>query len=261
MTRSTNRFRNIALALGLMSATMLGGVETANARELVISEPASATQAYTRTAIKKMVIEEAERFGVPVSVALALAKVSSDFQANARSSAGARGVMQITPETASDEHGVSAYELDNPRLNIQLGLDQLNRYHELLGDWRLAVGAYHSGVDNAGRPFPASLRFMESVMDWSARYAAQGEVWGKLELAERDWLAPQPRPTATIPVARYEEPPHRYPHTRVVVHRDQRKLDDFDGIEARRLAAQHWLDDFGPRSNARPRGFNGAHIQ
>jgi len=261
MTSSTLRIRRIALTIGLLSATMLGGMERAGARELPANEPVASAPASTRTEVKKMVIEEAERFGVPLAVAMALAKVSSDFQANARSSTGARGVMQISPETASAEHGVAAYELDNPRLNIQLGLDRLNRYHALLGDWRLAVGAYHSGVDSDGRPRPASLRFMESVMDWSARYAAQAEVWGKLELAEHDWLAPHAGSTPTIPVARYEEPPHRYPHTRLVVKRGQRQLDDFEGIEARRLAAQHWLDDFGPRSAARPRSINGAAIR
>lgn len=47
----------------------------------------------TRTEIKRMIIEEASATAVPVELALAVAKVESDFNARARSSAGARGVM------------------------------------------------------------------------------------------------------------------------------------------------------------------------
>ena len=49
----------------------------------------------TRTEIKRLVVEEADATRIPPSLALAVAKVESDFQAEALSPKGARGVMQI----------------------------------------------------------------------------------------------------------------------------------------------------------------------
>jgi len=60
----------------------------------------------SRAEVKRMIVQEAEATRVPPALALALAKVESDFQANALSSAGARGVMQIMPRTAIDEYGI-----------------------------------------------------------------------------------------------------------------------------------------------------------
>jgi soluble lytic murein transglycosylase-like protein len=57
---------------------------------------------------------------VPPSLALAVAKIESDFNAHALSTAGARGVMQIMPATARSVFGVGKDELWNARLNVQL---------------------------------------------------------------------------------------------------------------------------------------------
>ncbi len=75
----------------------------------------------SRGEVKRMIVQEAELTQVPPALALALAKVESDFQINALSSAGSRGVMQIMPQTAIDEYGIDPDELWDPRLNIQIG--------------------------------------------------------------------------------------------------------------------------------------------
>ena len=72
-----------------------------------------ASLAASRTDIKEIVVEEALATTVPPSLALAVAKVESDFQARALSLKGARGVMQIMPATATGEFGVDA---DEPQL-------------------------------------------------------------------------------------------------------------------------------------------------
>ena len=66
---------------------------------------------------------------VPPALALAVAKVESDFNAAALSSAGARGVMQIMPDTGRDEFSVEEDELWNARLSIQLGIDYLGQLY------------------------------------------------------------------------------------------------------------------------------------
>jgi len=97
-------------------------------------------EASTRSETRRLVVEEAMNSHVPPSLAMAVAKVESDFQPKALSSAGARGVMQIMPATAMGEYGVGAEELWDARLNVQLGIDFLEsliaRYE---GRWDLAL--------------------------------------------------------------------------------------------------------------------------
>lgn len=50
--------------------------------------------------VHKIVTEAALRHGVPPKLAHAVAKVESGYRCNARSRAGARGVMQVMPATA-----------------------------------------------------------------------------------------------------------------------------------------------------------------
>jgi soluble lytic murein transglycosylase-like protein len=49
---------------------------------------------------RAIVAQTAAKHGVPVELALAVAKVESGFRCNARSRANARGVMQVLPATA-----------------------------------------------------------------------------------------------------------------------------------------------------------------
>ena len=60
----------------------------------------SEARVYSRNDIKKIIVQEALNSSVPPSLALAIAKIESDFNPNALSSAGARGIMQIMPRTA-----------------------------------------------------------------------------------------------------------------------------------------------------------------
>ena len=112
----------------------------------VTSLPSHATS-YSRTEVQKIVLQEAMNSIVPPALALAVAKVESDFKANALSSAGARGVMQIMPRTARDEFGVYEDELWEARLNIQLGIDYLGQlYRQYGGRWDLALSHYNGGT-------------------------------------------------------------------------------------------------------------------
>lgn len=135
-----------------------------------------------REEVRRIVIQEAMRSrSVPPALALAVAEVESDFRADAESSAGALGVMQMMPRTASGEFGVQASELWEPRLNIQLGIafldDLIDRYN---GRVDLALSHYNGGsaVRKAGvdRIIPATRSYVQRVLKLYRRNRASGDV-------------------------------------------------------------------------------------
>ena len=155
------------LVLGAMLATSLG-----------LSFSGAATAA-TRAEVKRMIVEEAANTRVPAALALALAKIESDFHDRALSSAGARGVMQIMPKTARDVFGVRKDELWDARLNIQLGLDFLEQLYAQYGKrWDLALSHYNGGTLKGGkgakaRPHSYTRKYVANVLRWQDRFDAQ----------------------------------------------------------------------------------------
>ena len=105
------------------------------------------------------------------SLVLAFARIESRFQTGATSVAGARGIMQLMPATATHLAGKGAAEqLDDPAYSLSLGqryiaelLDHLNGNLLELG------GAYNAGPGNAARWLQTKagkddpLLFVESI--------------------------------------------------------------------------------------------------
>jgi len=141
---------------------------------------AGANQNWTipRNEVKELVIQEAERLRVPVSLALAVAHAESNFDPTARSSRGARGVMQIMPLTARAEYGIAPKLLWHPRLNIRLGLHFLKRLiRRYDGRVDLALSHYNGG-SAVGKPpnariIPATARYVAKVRRLRRHYRDQ----------------------------------------------------------------------------------------
>ncbi len=204
----------------------------------------SPAEASTRSETRRLVVEEAMNSHVPPSLAMAVAKVESDFQPKALSSAGARGVMQIMPATAMGEYGVGAEELWDARLNVQLGIDFLEsliaRYD---GRWDLALSHYNGGsvmrTRSGMEPLPATRKYVERVLAWQKRYAEQASVWAWAEISDDDW-----RPART-----HVRDLDRSDARRTERRQSDGRMDDFgegfgDELEERRLRMRGSLDDF-----------------
>ena len=88
---------------------------------IIFSNLANAND-YSKPYIKMLLVENARKSAyVTPSLAMAVAKVESNFRANAISPKGAIGVMQIMPRTALLEFGVKRKDLFNPnRSTLQL---------------------------------------------------------------------------------------------------------------------------------------------
>lgn len=132
------------------------------------------------------VSREAGEFGLSEELVYAVIRAESGFDPNARSRAGARGLMQLTDETfawMAGEHppengGLSSYDPDD---NIHCGCALLRR---LLDHYTLpetALAAYNAGIGNVDRwlsdpehsddgrtlksiPFPETEAYVERVM-------------------------------------------------------------------------------------------------
>ncbi len=114
------------------------------------------------------IAEAARQYDVPFSLIKAVIKVESDFEPSAVSHVGARGLMQIMPETGRDLGLTDAFD---PRENIFAGVRYLK---ELLtrfrGDLPLVLAAYNAGpdrVDALGRVprIRETERFVRKVME------------------------------------------------------------------------------------------------
>ena len=97
--------------------------------------------------IKMLLIESAKKSNyVTPALALAVAKVESNFNPNALSIKGARGVMQIMPRTGLLEFGVKREDLFKPEINIRIGvlfLDKLIKKYN--GQIDIALSHYNGG--------------------------------------------------------------------------------------------------------------------
>ncbi len=104
-------------------------------------------------------------------------ETESKFNADARSSAGAVGLMQLTPTTAKGiaefTHGTKfrLSDLTNPDINVRYGTWYLHRLLVKYGDERLALAAYNAGEANVDRwqaahegiQFPDTRAYVDKV--------------------------------------------------------------------------------------------------
>ena len=136
----------------------------------LLTPTAAATYNYDTDNIQQRVIREAKRQNVSASLALAIAKVESNFNHQALSHAGAKGVMQIMPRTAEQVFGVSRDRLFDPDVNIELGITFIKKLLKRYDD-RLDIALSHynggSGVKNRHgelRVIPATRVYVDKVL-------------------------------------------------------------------------------------------------
>lgn len=93
-----------------------------------------------------------EKYGVPQSVICAVINTESSFISDAVSSAGAMGLMQITPDTFTWLMSKTDEEYDKdmllePEINIKYGSYFLSVLYENFGDWNVVYAAYNAGMN------------------------------------------------------------------------------------------------------------------
>jgi hypothetical protein len=115
----------------------------------------------------------AREHGVDAALIHAVITAESGYNALARSPKGARGLMQLIPETAA-RYGVT--NLLDPRENIQAGTRYLKDLIAMFGnDLRLALAAYNAGEGAVMRygaipPYRETREYVPKVLAYYKRY-------------------------------------------------------------------------------------------
>jgi hypothetical protein len=108
-----------------------------------------------------------ERYGVSTSLVEAVIRVESAFNHLAVSPKGARGLMQLMPQTAQ---ALGVLDSFNPRQNIEGGVRYLRRLLDRYpGELKLALAAYNAGEGavDAHRgipPYPETRQYVKKVL-------------------------------------------------------------------------------------------------
>jgi len=89
---------------------------------------------------------------VPVPIALAVIKQESQFSTAAVSNKGAKGLMQIMPETWKIFTKADYKQVHDPIQNIDVGTRFLADLYRQYGDWKMVFRAYFAGPENAKNP-------------------------------------------------------------------------------------------------------------
>jgi soluble lytic murein transglycosylase-like protein len=116
----------------------------------------------------RIIHEAAGRHHVDADLILAVIMAESQFNPNAKSKKGAKGLMQLMPVTAN------ALEVSNiycPQENVDAGVRHLRWLLDRFdGDLRLALAAYNAGMQNVLRydgvpPYPETRTYVRRVLE------------------------------------------------------------------------------------------------
>ena len=130
---------------------------------------------------EKEINAAAEKYGVDKALIFAVIKTESDYDPDARSHAGAIGLMQIVPDTFTwmqtyykDENSYDFDDLYDPALNIDYGAEVLSVLLEMYEAEETAVCAYNAGLGH--------------VNDWLAdtEYSDDGKTLKKIPFKESE---------------------------------------------------------------------------
>jgi soluble lytic murein transglycosylase-like protein len=162
----TRRIHDIALGPSLVAPEFqrLVGVRLNDARET----PATA-QSIPRSTIDRYIDESAAATRIDPALLAAVISNESGFDPFATSRAGARGLMQLMPQTAASLGVTDAYD---PEQNVRGGAHYLRALLDRFGSIELAVAAYNAGPAAVARyggipPYVETRAYVRNVL---ARY-------------------------------------------------------------------------------------------
>jgi hypothetical protein len=143
-----------------------------------------------------LIVSESKRAEIDPLFVTAVVRTESHFKNKAVSRRGAKGLMQLMPETGRYIAKLSRIELKNidalhnPETNIRLGVWYLKHLHERFeGDRKQALVAYNWGPTNLRRAMASGSQFPKESVQYVHRvishYTASTEKLRQYALASR----------------------------------------------------------------------------
>lgn len=181
MSRVRRRRRRLAIGAAVLAATLVIGLLLRGTIDKAIQELTLPLKH------EDVIRQQAREKGVDAALIAAVIYSESKFS-ESTSSAGARGLMQITRDAANDierHSGGTTFrfsDLSDPEINIRYGTfllrEMLDRYE---GDEAAALAAYNAGPGNADKwggsgltveeiPFPETRAYVEEVLEKQREY-------------------------------------------------------------------------------------------
>ena len=115
--------------------------------------PEAARREVYPTRYDEYVEQYSEKYNIDKYFIYAIIKTESNFNENAVSEVGARGLMQIMEDAyewvkyrISDDRDITYEQMYEAKYNIEYGCFMLGYYYEKYNSYELAAAAYHSGM-------------------------------------------------------------------------------------------------------------------
>ena len=135
-----------------------------------------AANQYTSNNIEDLIKHYSKHYVLDENLVRAVIRCESNFNPYAVSRAGARGLMQLMPETAA-EMGVT--DIFDPAQNIAGGTQYLAKMLNLFdNNVQLALAAYNAGPNAVAKhkgipPYAETKQYVKSVTAYAAKYAGK----------------------------------------------------------------------------------------
>lgn len=125
--------------------------------------------------LEAMIEDKANRAGLDPSLVKAVVKAESGFNPNAVSRVGAKGLMQLMPQTAQ---GLGVQAILDPAQNVEGGTRYLKTLMEKYHSVPKALAAYNAGpgaVDRFGGipPYAETQNYVRRVLQYQEQYNQQ----------------------------------------------------------------------------------------
>lgn len=150
-------------------------------------------RAYYRVDHLPLILQASREQGVDPHLVAAVIFTESRFRHDARSEAGASGLMQLMPETAAEmaeQVGMRGFQpglLEDPRVNIVLGVAYLKQLERRFHSPELVLAAYNAGPtvveqwQSERKPvsYSETRHYIRTVLRHQARLAALYPEWSQ----------------------------------------------------------------------------------